>query len=167
MGKRHPNYRLVKAHRNYTVEEAATLLNVHRNTVSHWTKHGLKTIDTQRPRLIHGRDLSAFLVDRRTAARRPCGPGQMYCLRCRKPVDPAGGMADYLPTRGSLGNLMGICPDCEGVIFRRVNAARLDEFRGRLDIRIRKAVEHISQCDQPSLNHAFRKDAQDHVELQP
>jgi Helix-turn-helix domain len=158
MAKRHPNHRLVKAHRNYTVEEAATVLDVHRNTVSHWTKNGLKSIDAQRPRLIHGSDLAAFLIGRRTAARRPCGPGQMYCLRCRKPVDPAGDMADFIPTTTTLGNLMGICPHCESVIFRKVNTNRLGEVSGRLDVQVKRADQHISQCDQPSLNRAFRKD---------
>ena len=30
---RHPNHRLVKTHRTYTVEEIASLFHVHRNTV--------------------------------------------------------------------------------------------------------------------------------------
>jgi hypothetical protein len=33
---RYPNYRLVKIHRNYTVEEIARLLKVHKNTVRGW-----------------------------------------------------------------------------------------------------------------------------------
>ena len=36
MKRRHPNHRLVKIHRSYTVEEIATLFGVHKNTVSHW-----------------------------------------------------------------------------------------------------------------------------------
>lgn len=167
MGRRHPNYRLVKTHRNYTVDEAATVLHVHRNTVSNWTKHGLKIIDSQRPRLIHGGDLSAFLLARRVAARRPCGPGQMYCLRCRIPVNPAGDMADFQPTTATLGNLIGICPKCDTLIYRKVNCARLAEIRGRLDIWFSGAGRHISQCDAPFLNRAFKEDAKDHVELQP
>ena len=65
MAKRHPNHRLVKIHRNYTVEEVASLLGVHRNTVREWVKRGLATIDRKRPMLIHGRDLAAFLQARR------------------------------------------------------------------------------------------------------
>jgi hypothetical protein len=33
MRKRHPNHRLVKSHRNYTVEEITRLLGKHENTV--------------------------------------------------------------------------------------------------------------------------------------
>jgi hypothetical protein len=33
MKKRHPNYRKVKIHRSYTVEETASLFGNHKNTV--------------------------------------------------------------------------------------------------------------------------------------
>jgi transposase len=45
MGKRHPNYRLVKIHRSYAVEEIAKLFGIHKNTVRCWVKDGLATID--------------------------------------------------------------------------------------------------------------------------
>jgi hypothetical protein len=38
MGTRHPNPRLAKIHRNYTVEEVANVFGVHRNTVRQWIK---------------------------------------------------------------------------------------------------------------------------------
>jgi len=49
MPTRHPNPRLPKTHRNYSVEEAATLLGVHRNTVREWIRRGLPRIDDGRP----------------------------------------------------------------------------------------------------------------------
>ena len=61
MGVRHPNHRLAKIHRNYTVDEVANLFAVHRNTVRQWIKSGLPTTDSRRPLLILGRDLVAFL----------------------------------------------------------------------------------------------------------
>lgn len=61
MAKRLKNFRLVKIHRNYTVEEVALLLSVHKNTVRTWVKECLPVIDDKRPKLILGRDLSAFL----------------------------------------------------------------------------------------------------------
>src|SRR5271165_6576292 len=83
--KRRPNYRLVKIHRNYTVEEIARLFGAHKNTVRHWIKSGLKTLDRRRPLLVHGSDLSVFLRDRKQKKKRPCQPGEFYCLRCRAP----------------------------------------------------------------------------------
>src|SRR5208283_1015117 len=119
MRKRRPNYRLVKIHRSYTVEEIARLFGTHKNTVRAWVKAGLPTCDSKRPILILGRELAGYLKARRTKNKQPCQPGEFYCLRCRVPKRPAGDMADYLPTNESLGNLEGICPDCGAMIYRR------------------------------------------------
>jgi hypothetical protein len=135
MRKRRPNHRLVKIHRNYSVEDVARLFGAHKNTVRAWLKDGLPTCDRKRPVLILGNDLAAYLKARRTKNKQPCRPGEIYCVRCRAPKTPAGSMADYKATTASLGNLVGICPDCVGLIYRRVNKAKLPQIRGNLDIR--------------------------------
>jgi hypothetical protein len=132
MRKRRPNYRLVKILRNYTVEEVARLFGRHKNTVRAWVKVGLPTCDSKRPTLILGRDLAAYLRARRMGNKRPCQPGEIYCVRCRVPKLPAGEMADYEPVTDKVGNLKGICPDCEGMIFRRASLAKLPQIRGKL-----------------------------------
>ena len=63
-GRRHDS-RLVKIHYSYTTEEAASLLSVHKNTLSHWRRQGLRPIDDRRPVLFHGGVLRAFLERRR------------------------------------------------------------------------------------------------------
>jgi excisionase family DNA binding protein len=140
---RHPNYRLVKIHRSYTVEEIAQLLSVHKNTVRNWFKQGLPTIDLGRPALVLGSTLSRFLQERRQRGKTRCAPGEIYCVKCRVPVQPAGDMADYLPVTATLGTLRGTCPACETQIYRRVSGARLEEIRGRLDITIPQGQLHI------------------------
>ena len=90
MGAHHPNPRLAKIHRNYSVEDTARLFNVHKNTVRNWLKDGLEPIDDQRPTLVRGEELRRFLnVPSRArsgsvvpaastvcrAARRRCRPG--------------------------------------------------------------------------------------------
>ena len=65
MPGRFPNHRRVKIHRNYTVDEAARILDVHKNTVRQWLKNGLPAIDDRRPLLILGSELSAYLKKRR------------------------------------------------------------------------------------------------------
>jgi hypothetical protein len=152
MRKRRPNYRLVKIHRNYTVEEIARLFGAHKNTVRQWFKSGLKTLDRRRPLLVHGSELSAFLRDRKQNNKRPCQPGEFYCLRCRAPKQPDGDMADYLPITERLGNLEGICPDCGSMIYRRASLAKLDQIRGKLDITFREAPGQVSERQEPSLN---------------
>jgi hypothetical protein len=149
---RHPNYRLVKIHRNYMVEEIARLLSVHKNTVRGWIKQGLPTIDRQRPTLVLGSALSRFLQDRRHRVQKRCAPGEIYCVKCRTPVRPAGGMADYIPATSTSGSLMGICPACETLIYRRVSQATLDESRGSLEITIPHARLHIGDSLSLSVN---------------
>ena len=152
MSKRHPNPRLAKIHRNYTVEEVAALFGVHRNTVREWVKRGLPTTDDRRPMLILGHDLVAFLRARRAKNKRTCQPGEIYCIRCRAPKAPDGAMADYEPVTETLGNLIGMCPDCELMMYRRVSLAKLEQIRGQLDITMPEALRHISESDQPSVN---------------
>ena len=156
MRKRHPNPRLAKIHRNYTVDEVATLFGIHKNTVREWVKRGLPTNDGRRPMLILGRDLVTFLTTRRTKNKRTCKPGEMYCLRCRAPRAPAGDMVDYVPVTATLGNLVAICSTCETMMYRRVNLAKLEQVRGHLNITVPQALEHIGDSAQPTLNSDLR-----------
>ena len=156
MRKRHPNPRLAKIHRSYTVDEVAQLFDVHRNTVREWVKRGLPTNDDKRPMLILGRELVAFLTVRRAKNKRPCLPGEIYCVRCRAPQAPAGEMVDYVPLTATLGNLVAICSACETMMYRRVSLARLEQVRGILDITMPQALEHIGESAQPTVNSDLR-----------
>ena len=158
MAKRHHNPRLVKIHRNYTVEEIATVLGIHRNTVHRWIKDGLSVIDSKRPKLVHGRELAAFLQARKAKNKRPCKPGQIYCVRCRTPQDPADAMAECQVQAGNLGNLVGICPMCDGLIYRRVNVTKLAQVQGNLEITLAHGSRHISEREMPSVNGELNLD---------
>ena len=146
--KRHLNTRLAKIHRNYTVEEVAALFGVHKNTVREWVKRGLPVSDDKRPMLILGRALFEFLQTRRVKNKRPCQPDEIYCLRCRIPQHPAGDMAEYQPVTTTTGNLIGICPTCETMMYRRVSLAKLDLFRAQLDIGLAQALPHIGKLNE-------------------
>ncbi|MFO1398260.1 MAG: helix-turn-helix domain-containing protein [Burkholderiales bacterium] len=137
------NPRLVKMYRTYTVEEVARLFDKHRNTVRSWVKEGLPTLDSGKPMLIMGSALITFLRARRERNRRPCGPGRLYCMRCREPRVPAGSMADYQQITTTVGNLVGLCPVCEGLMNRRVNNRKLADVASGLDVRLAKAEEDI------------------------
>jgi hypothetical protein len=152
VGYRHPNPRLVKIHRNYSVEEVARLFGFHKNTVRNWISQGLATIDDHRPTLIHGRELSRFLYERRQNTKQPCGPGRIYCIACRAPKVPAGNMVDCTPTDSLAANLCGICPDCDRLIYRRVNLAKIDAVRGSLEITFTQADPRIGGSTVPSVN---------------
>ena len=152
------NHRLAKSHRSYSIEEVGRTWGVHRNTVRQWIKHGLKTIDRQKPLLIQGRDLAEFLLARRRRQRRPCAAGEIYCVRCRLPRMPAGKFVDYTPLTTTQGNLVGICPDCACRIYRRVSLAKLDAAKGGLDVRRAGAERHIGEIASPSVNSDFKAD---------
>ena len=167
MAKPRTNPRLAKIHRNYTVEEIATLYGVHRNTVRHWIKAGLPVVDQRRPVLVLGAALAEYLRIRRTVNKRPCQPGEIYCLRCREPRAPAGADVHYHPVTLTQGNLVGLCPRCSTALYRRVSAANLCQFEGLLRITFPPAEEHIGKSPQPSLNSDFTQDAPDHANTPP
>jgi hypothetical protein len=144
MRKRHPNHRLVKRHRNYSVEEIAHLFHKHKNRVREWIKTGLQVIDDKRPMLILGKELIVFLQARRANRKRPCGPGQMYCVRCRAPKFPAGDIAEYLPLTVKIGNLTAICPDCNSMMHRCVSTAA-KEIHRKMNITFPQAPRHIGE----------------------
>ncbi len=158
--KRHPNHRLVKSHRSYTVDEIARLLANHKNTVREWVKAGLPLSDSKRPMLILGRDLVAFLQARRHRNKRTCRPGEIYCVRCRAPKFPAANMADYVPVTEKVGNLTAICPDCDSIMNRCVSLARLGQVRGKLDITFPQALRRLGEISRPTVNSDFKGDVQ-------
>mgnify|MGYP001125755299 CR=1 FL=1 len=134
MGIRNPNHRLVKIHRTYMVDEIAKLFGIHRNTVRDWLLKGLTTVDQRRPLLVHGQVLVDFLKSRRAAKKRPCRPGEIYCVGCREPRSPAGRYAVYQALTPTNGSLVGICPACGSRMFRRVNLAKLAHVAGHLHV---------------------------------
>jgi hypothetical protein len=144
MGTRLPNPRRAKIHRSYSVAQVAALFGVHRNTVLNWIKQGLETNDRSRNPLLLGRHLFKFLSAKRNKNKRPCRLGEIYCVRCRVPQAPALGMADYEPTAVTSGRLIGMCPDCEGIICQIVSLPKLEQLRGVLDITSAKAHSRLS-----------------------
>ena len=156
MAKRRPNYRQVKIHRSYSVEEVASLFGTHKNTVRAWVKAGLPTSDRKRPMLILGVDLAAFLQARQAKHKQPCKPGEFYCVRCRSQKVPAGEMADCWPMTETIGHLQAICPDCECMMNRWISMAKLAQFREQLEVTFREAQERLSKSSQPTVNRDLR-----------
>lgn len=158
MKKRLHNPNLAKIHRNYTVEEVASLYDVFKGTVRAWIKAGLPTLNDKRPVLILGGDLAAFHQARRKKNKQKCQPGEIYCVRCRAPKVPAGDMAEYQPVTAAVGNLAAICPDCESIMNRRISHSMLDQFRRQMDITMPQALQHIVESNQPSVNSDLKQE---------
>jgi hypothetical protein len=158
MRVRFPNPRQVKIHRSYTVDDAAQLFGRHRNTIRHWQKQGLKPVDGRRPVVFEGPTLAAFLEARRGARRRRLKPGEIYCLPCRAPKEPAGDMAEYVPLTGARGNLRGICPTCSRLIHRVVSRAQIEAVRGKLDVTFTEPAARLRETSRPSVDCDFKND---------
>src|SRR5829696_6419557 len=139
------NYRRLKIHFSYTIDEAARVLGAHKHTVRSWVEAGLPVVCRQRPILISGGALRDFMSARRARSKRSCGPGQLYCLSCRSPKTPAGLMADYTPLTAKTGNLTGLCPDCDRFIHRVVSLAKNELVRGKLEVGFPQGLERIRQ----------------------
>jgi hypothetical protein len=159
---RHPNHRLVKIHRSYSVDDVSRTLRVHKNTVRTWIKDGLAPIDSQRPTLIHGLELRHFLEQRRNRRKVSLQPGQIFCVRCRAAKSPAADMVDFLPMTMTSGNLRGICPDCDLLIHRRVSLARIDAVRGNLEIAFPQEQPRIRDRTSASVNCDLEQGSQNH-----
>lgn len=163
------------------MDEIATLYGAHRNTVRAWIKRGLPTLDDRRPVLVLGRHLRDFLQARREVNKKTCGPGRIYCVRCREPQRPKDGTVRYEPLTEALGNLVGHCPCCDAGLYRRVSEKSLAHALGDLtvvqgheggqtcksDVRDALGVEHIDESHIACINSDFKQDASTHAKPSP
>jgi hypothetical protein len=156
VSRRRINPRAIKLHRTYSVEEAARVLGVHKNSVRGWRKQGLAPIDNSRPVLFLGGDLRAFLEQRRASRKRPCRPGTLYCFRCREPRVPALGMVDFIPITARTGDLTALCAVCETQMHRRARRDALAAIMPNLTVQIAKGPSRLNGERRPSLHCDIR-----------
>jgi len=136
MRKHRIPFRRLKANRTYTIERTAIEYAVHKNTVRNWIRNdGLRPIDDRRPVLLKGGILNQFQEERRRKAKRPCQPGEIYCLPCRKSLRPYGDMVDIIAVASDRRRIRALCPHCERPIFQAVGEVRLALFRSLYDCR--------------------------------
>ena len=134
MSKKRPSFRRVKRLRIYDVGEAGRITGVTPATIRTWLKQGLPVVPHIRPMLIRGIDLIAYLKAQRQARKKPCGPGRIYCFTCKDPKVPALQMVDFVQDAEGVGSLVGLCPDCSGIIRRRTSSQTLAAALGNLQL---------------------------------
>ncbi len=130
------NPNLAKIHRNYLVVEVSNLFGVHKNTVRAWIKDGLPICDDNHPMIILGSELRAYLQDKNASAKRPCKEDEIFCMKCRWPKKPAGGMVEYKPLNNMKGCLSAICPTCDSLMNRFSNVSKLEQMKQFWDVSV-------------------------------
>jgi hypothetical protein len=151
---RRPDWRRIKIHRSYTVEEASRALGVAKGTVRRWIKTGLAALQEQKPILILGIDLVEFGRARKADKQR-CKLYECYCVKCRSPQVPLGSKAEYVPLTATNGNLRGLCPDCGTLMHKRISVHRIAEIRKILAVSVEEGQTHLLDSRCPSLNDYF------------
>lgn len=157
------NPRLIKLHRPYSVDDAARTLGVHKNTLRAWIEQGLPVLASKRPALVMGDELRTFLEARRKRARRPCGPGTIYCLKCREPRRPALGMVDYTPHSATGGNLKALCEVCGKAMHQRIAFDAIARKMPEIDVQIREAKPRLTGSPPSPLDCDNQQDVKHHV----
>lgn len=142
------------------MEDVSRLFRLHKNTVRIWLRQGLQPIDDQRPTLLLGSELRRFLTGRRARRKQALGPGRIFCLPCRAPKVPAGKMAECVVTGAAVGTLQGICPDCNRIIYRKVNPQKLEATCGDLDVTVTKQRPRIEETERLHVNCGFTNGGQ-------
>jgi hypothetical protein len=124
MANRKHSVRHLRRRRAYNVREAAKASGATPGTVRNWQKNGLEAVAEVYPTIFRGVDIIAFLARRRRAREQPCGPGRLFCFRCKIPKRPAFDEVEFWPDGPKLGKLRGLCPDCATTMNRRCSQAR-------------------------------------------
>ncbi|KAJ01535.1 hypothetical protein [Sulfitobacter mediterraneus] len=127
----------IKSNKAYQVDELADVAGVSILTVRNWIRAGMAQIDDQRPTMILGFQALNFLVAHKAKAKRPMAMHEFYCMRCKAPRSPLGGLADFDPSTPTSGRLKALCSVCECVCNRNISAKDLPEVSKTLDVEIR------------------------------
>jgi hypothetical protein len=152
MANRRHSVRHLQRRRTYNVREAAKATGATPGTVRNWQKNGLEAVVGVYPAIFRGVDIIAFLGRRRRSRKQPCGPGRLFCFRCKAPKRPAFNEVEFWPDGSKLGKLRGLCPDCTTTMNRRVSLAKLKAAAGDLTVSMRRADSRLSETPMPNCN---------------
>lgn len=128
-----PRLNRIKSLHPYTIVEAAEVSGVTPRTIRNWAANGLRLMQDDRPALVRGDDLIAFIKGQRKQRKQRLALDQFFCLRCREARLAAGGFAEC-EVMGNRLVLIGMCAVCETLLRKPVAHADLPKLRDLLDI---------------------------------
>ena len=146
------NTRLIRRDFCYRVDEVAELYGLHRQAVRRWLRDELRRIDDQRPVLIHGGDLIAFLDARQSKRKQACASGEIYCCRCKSPQRPRQNLVSVIFQNDTHLMLLAKCDTCGTRMNQFGSVRKLDQYRSTFIIqttqgaRIKGRSEPVVMC---------------------
>ena len=93
--------------------------------------------------MILGRDLNTFHAKRKLKNKHPCKPNEIYCMKCKIPKEPVAGMVEYQPVNAKTGNMIGICPVCEKLMYKRISITKIMQISNLMGFTLPQAHLHI------------------------
>lgn len=109
----------IKLLRCYTIQEAAVVTGVSDRTIREWIKQGLTALTSERPTLVRGDALIAFIQDQRQARKSQLSPDEFYCFKCRAARKPAGGLVDC-EADDTRAKLIALCDTCDTIMHKPI-----------------------------------------------
>ncbi len=155
---RKANWRALRIHRSYTVNEAARTLCVGKPTVRRWIKAGLPIIDDQKPMMILGRDLLGYLKARKKP-KKSCNLDQCFCFKCCEPRMGAYQEAEIVSIVPSSANIRMLCERCATIMHKRMSWTQIEALTEILTVSASQALKHLIEAAQPCLNVHYEEGA--------
>ncbi|MCB1466041.1 MAG: helix-turn-helix domain-containing protein [Rhizobiaceae bacterium] len=152
MGNRRVSAHRIRKGQPYDVRQAARALGVSKPTVRRWAKEGLNPVEGVFPPIFRGVDIKDFVRRRAECRRQPCGPGRIFCFRCKSPKTPALDEVEFHAEGPTLGRLVGFCPDCLATLIRRTSRAKLTAAAGNLKVTFKPAESRLAGTFEPGCN---------------
>jgi len=156
----------IKTHRIYTPFEAAEALGCHRQTVLRWIALGLEADQSQKPWLIEGQKLKAYLGARISERKQKLALDHFYCFGCKESQSAAGKMADYVHQSPTNGRLSALCPSCSTIMNKLVRRDDLERIRARIEVTIQQADPRLVSPTVPLSKVTFAQEIKTHVKAQ-
>ena len=155
--KRTYNTNLIKKTLSYSVYDITELFGVHKATVRHWFKNGLKKIDGRKPTMAYGAELEAFLKERQSKRKQKCQANELQCFRCRRP-QPSKDNKVILKKRSSkTGRLCGLCTECGSRTNKIISLRELDNL-GQIFTKITIHEADLVVSGSPNVNTHLKED---------